>query len=419
MVDVILSVAAMPTGAVQLDPPGKFGGADFSLCPHNDPAGECRVAYPMPEGTSQSVKLTAVPDPNSNPRQSFLRWSIPECGTEPTCTIVLTTGVEPPEIYALFTPPQLRVIIEGSGQVKGANGTIDCTGPAAPLQPPPPGCVESTLPAGTPLTLTAEPVSGTPVTWVYGCDPGDDPHALTCALVPENRMVGVRFGDGSGPGQPFNVGVNLRVTKSGSGTGTVTGGPTGSGGGKIECGSTCIANPPVGFGVRVKLTAEASSGSHFVRWVGAPCGTQSACILNAGPVTTVGAVFDATPPAPLPPPPPPQPPPTAPPPPLTTTTPTERLKLEGRLLGLTSRRVAGRYRVFARIEVTKLVDARLKVTRAARVLGQRAVPIRKARATAWVALARSTRPGPCVMLIQLRDRDGQVVIIRRRIVLGR
>ena len=61
---------------------------------------------------------------------------------------------------------------------------------------PPRNCAESTVEAGTPLTLTATPaVPGTLVTWVYGCDPGDNENAATCLARPENRYIGVRFGD--------------------------------------------------------------------------------------------------------------------------------------------------------------------------------------------------------------------------------
>ena len=99
--------------------------------------------------------------------------------------------------------------------------------------------------------------------------------------------------------------------------------------------------------------------------------------------------------------------------------PAKPLKLEARLLSVTSRRAAGNYRVFAQIEINKLVNARLRVTRGARILGERLVLLRRARTTAWVALAKSTRPGSSLLLVQLRDRDGQIVTLRRRLDVGR
>ena len=414
-VDVTISVAAMPDGAVQLDPPGEASGDQaFALCRYDYPDGECDVTYAVEEGKPLSLKLTAVPGAS----QTFLRWSALECGSGPVCTIDLTAGVQPPEVWAVFSPATFTVLIAGAGTVTGANGTIDCTLEQDGFDPGP-DCTESSFAAGTPLTLTAEGAGGAEATWVLGCDPGDEPGS-TCAFVPENRYIGVRFGSASGPAPPFDVKVSLRVVKSGDGSGTVSGGP-------IECGATCVATPALRFGERVKLTADAAAGSRFIRWVGVPCTTQSTCVLNAGPVTAVGAVFAANPPAPQPQPqpqpqPPPQPPPTAPPttttaPPTTTEAPRPP-RLLARLLGTSSRRVGGRYRVHAQVELSKLATARLRVLRGGRLLGQRTVAAAPGRRTLWVALARTTRAGPGLLQLRLTDRDGQVVTLSRRVVVG-
>ena len=412
----------MPSGAVQLDPPGRaFGQEDnFDLCEYTYTLGECDVRYAVEEGKPRTLKLTALPGPS----QTFERWSWPGCATGPVCTIQLTAGDEPTEIWAVFTPARFSVLTAGLGTVTGASGTINCTVSTGPDPDPGSDCGESSFAAGTPLTLTAQGAGGRKVTWVFGCDPGENPNASTCTFFPENRYIGVRFGDTSGPAPPFDVKVSLRVIKSGSGSGSVTGGAAEAGGGTIECGSTCRATPGLNFGVRVKLTADAAPGSHFVRWTGAPCTTQSTCVLNAGPITSLGAVFDAN----APPTPPPSPPPattappgttatttttttTAPPPPTTT--------LRARLRGVSWRRVGGRYRVLAQVEVTKLATARLRVVRGTRQLGQRTVTMGRGRATLWVALARSAHAGPGTLQIRFGDRDGQVVTLSRRVVVGR
>jgi hypothetical protein len=415
----VLEVAAMPSGSVQLVPPGSSFGEELGVCAHDHPDGECEVTYQVEEGQSKSVQLTAVPGPS----QTFHRWSAPECGTTPVCTVELRPGTDRPEVWAIFSPARFTVLIAGEGTVTGANGTIDCS--YASGQPEPgPDCSESSFAAGTALTLSAQGSGGAAVTWVFGCDPGDDSHASSCALRPENRYIGVRFGDADGPAVPFQVFVSLRVVKTGSGTGTVTGEVTSDvGGGDIDCGTTCVAKPPIDFGARVRLSAVAATGSHFVRWTGAPCSTQPSCVLNAGPVTAVGAVFDEDArPAPPPPPPTTTTTTTTAPPGTTTatrTTPPPPPRLRVRLLGVSWRRVGGRYRVLARVEATRATTARLRVHRGKRLIGQRTVASRQGRTTLWVALARPTRPGPGTLQIRFTDRDRRVVTVQRRVVVGR
>ena len=413
-VNVTIPIAAMPSGSVRLDPPGQRFGEEIGVCAHDDPDGECEVTYSVEPGAPLALKLTAVPGLT----QSFVRWSAPECGTGPVCTIQLTAGVEPPQVWAVFSPAAFEVLIEGDGTVTGANGTIDCRS-VEPAQPGP-KCSDSAT-VGTPLTLTAVGAGGASVKWVFGCDPGENPNASTCVLLPENRFVGVSFDDAGPPSPPFNVSVSLRVVKSGSGSGSVTGAATDGIGGPINCGATCVAKPAVIYGSRVRLTAVEADGSHFVRWTGAPCSTQKTCVLNAGPITTVGAVFDENA-RPAPPSPPPTTTGTTTAPGTTTTGPSTppraRPKLRARLLGVSWRRVDGRRRLLARVEMSKLVNARLRVLRGTRILGQRTVELRPGRATPWVALARSTRAGPGVLQIRFSDRDGQVVTVRRQVVVG-
>jgi Divergent InlB B-repeat domain len=401
---VTLLVAAMPDGAVKLEPAGTEAGSGTPIerCQHDYPDGECRVQYSAPV----NVKLTAEPGPG----QTFRRWSTPECGSGPTCVLQLADGVEPPQVWAVFDPASLTVLIAGDGTVTGANGGIACDSSEAE-----PDCSES-LPAGSPLTLTAAPKTpGAAVRWVFGCDPGDNPNVTTCVAHPENRYVGVSFGNTPGPGPPFDVDVKFRVKTIGSGRVT---------GESIDCGSTCATT--VDFGARMKLSTAADAGSRFDHWEGAPCSTQEVCVLNAGPVTAVRAVFAAKPavtPAPAP-------APAPAPPPTTTSTPTTSTPAPGRpsvtparlsvrFLGASSRRVKGRYRVFARVDVSTNAEARLAVLRGKRLLGGRLVRMRKGRTVAWVALNPATRAGTCQVRLRVRDGSGQLVVVQRRIVLGR
>jgi endoglucanase len=79
----------------------------------------------------------------------------------------------------------------------------------------------------------------------------------------------------------------LTVTKSGTGSGTVT-----SSVGGINCGSTCSAT--VNSGTAVTLTAAASSGSTFAGWSGACSGSNATCSVTVSAATSVGAAFNTS-----------------------------------------------------------------------------------------------------------------------------
>ncbi|MBF0563848.1 MAG: DUF1566 domain-containing protein [Nitrospirae bacterium] len=88
--------------------------------------------------------------------------------------------------------------------------------------------------------------------------------------------------------------VNLIISKSGTGSGTVTGSDS-----KINCGSIC--NWSYSLGTGVTLTASASSGSTFTGWSGGGCSGTSFCTLAVNSDTTITATFNAnTTPTPTP-----------------------------------------------------------------------------------------------------------------------
>ncbi len=81
-----------------------------------------------------------------------------------------------------------------------------------------------------------------------------------------------------------NLGVSsVTVTKSGAGSGTVTGG-------KINCGGTCTT--PLALGTVVTLTAKAASSSTFTGWSGDCIGTQPTCTFTITAENNVTANFD-------------------------------------------------------------------------------------------------------------------------------
>src|SRR5689334_21282685 len=79
--------------------------------------------------------------------------------------------------------------------------------------------------------------------------------------------------------------VNLAITKSGSGSGTITSDPAG-----IDCGLTCAFD--FAPDTVVTLTALADTGSIFTGWSGGGCTGTGTCIVTMTTATTVTANFD-------------------------------------------------------------------------------------------------------------------------------
>ena len=77
----------------------------------------------------------------------------------------------------------------------------------------------------------------------------------------------------------------LTVSKSGTGTGTVTSSPAG-----IECGTRCSAD--FAEGTVVRLSAPAAAGSTFEGWSGAGCSGTSTCEVKLTGSESVTATFD-------------------------------------------------------------------------------------------------------------------------------
>jgi hypothetical protein len=89
-------------------------------------------------------------------------------------------------------------------------------------------------------------------------------------------------------GAKFDIGPHLlSVTKSGTGTGTVTSSPAG-----INCGATCSAS--FAHNTVVTLTKAAEPGSEFKEWTGA-CSGSGTCEVTMSEAKSVGAKFDLEP----------------------------------------------------------------------------------------------------------------------------
>ena len=87
----------------------------------------------------------------------------------------------------------------------------------------------------------------------------------------------------------FGLGTHiLDVSKTGTGTGSVTSSPAG-----IDCGATC--SNAFGDGAVVTLTATADVGSDFTGWTGSGCTGTGTCIVTMDAAHSVTATFDLKP----------------------------------------------------------------------------------------------------------------------------
>jgi len=222
----------------------------------SNPAGihcmpDCFELYP--EGTGVLLTATAAPG------WAFQGWSGPCGGTGP-CWIGMFSPVN---VHATFTPVMpLTVSVSSGGSVHSVGPGINCPG----------DCFES-YPIGAVVTLQAVPQTGWSFAgWGGGVCGGLGPCSLTMSAP---RNVTASFVPASSL---------VQVTRSGSGTGTVTSSPPG-----INCGADCAEVYPAG--TVVVLTATPQLGSTFAGWSGGGCSGTGTCAPSTATSVTVNAAF--------------------------------------------------------------------------------------------------------------------------------
>ena len=259
------------------------------------------VACEVQVTVGSPVTLRAVPEPTATvPPQAtddmpdfpvmapaFVRWSRFDCGTATSCTFTPTAESDGDWITALFTPLQLQVGVFGVG---GLTFRRSDGGVVQPLCPASVGFGDRTCHAAFPadIQVTIE-TSVAPTGWGIGCEPeGGSQTSSRCTLGMSNlrTLAFVSFDSQQQPlDPPFRLSPRVTVRRAGSGQGRVSG----SG---LNCPPTCEAF--FDYQARVRLRAEETSGSTFVRWEGI-CGTDRSCAFDAGSATQVQARFDTAP----------------------------------------------------------------------------------------------------------------------------
>ena len=238
------------TGTVTSSPAGISCGAD------------CNESYS--HGTI--VTLTATASVGS----AFSGWSGSGCSGTGSCVVTMDAAKN---VSATFTLNQYAVTViksgTGSGTVTSSPSGINCGADCFELYD-----------HGTTVTLSAVPDAGSTFAGWSGACSGTGPCVVN---VTSPTNVTATF--------VLNT-YALTVTKTGSGSGTVTSSPTG-----INCGVDC--SEFYTHGTIVTLTATASPGNSFAGWSGA-CTGSGTCVVSMTTARAVTATFTFPEPEPLP-----------------------------------------------------------------------------------------------------------------------
>ena len=212
------------------------------------------------------VVLTAAPVAGS----TFAGWTGAGCSGTGTCSVTMSAAQTVNAQFDVVVVPTFLLTVTKSG---AGTGTVTGTGITCGAD-----CTE-TLAQNTVVVLTAASTAGSTFAgWTgAGCS-----GTSTCSVT----MIAAQTVNAQ-----FDVIVLpnflLTVTKSGSGTGNVTG--TG-----ITCGADCTET--LLQNTVVQLTEAATAGSIFVGWTGAGCSGTGTCSVTMSAAQTVNAQFDALPP---------------------------------------------------------------------------------------------------------------------------
>jgi hypothetical protein len=210
-----------------------------------------------------SGTFTNAPGSISNGQTVCVRHTAAASASTPTVTTLTVGGVSgsfTSTTAAGTTQLQtLSLAIAGTGTVTSSPTGVNCTANCS-----------ATFTGGTLVTLNATPGNGFAFAgWTGAC---------TGIGVCEVTMLGARSVTAT-----FAAQSRLTISKTGGGTGTVTGA------GSIDCGSACAAN--FNAGTVVTLTASAGANSDFIGWGGSCSGTAPTCNVTMDAAKTAVATF--------------------------------------------------------------------------------------------------------------------------------
>ena len=252
----------LTTAALTVTKGGTGSGTVTSDLAGIDCGASCAAVFSI--GTS--VTLTATPTAGS----LFAGWSGACANASGTCTVAISTAKTVTATFNLAPTYTLTVGKSGTGTgtVTSAPTNINCG-----------TLCSATFTAGTSVTLTATPATGSAfVGWSGACT---NTTATCVVTMTANQAVTATFN--SSPTYLLSV-----TTTGGSGTGTVTSSPAG-----IDCGATCAAS--FNDGTSVVLTASPAATSAFAGWSGACTNPTGTCNVTMTAATTVTAIFDLKP----------------------------------------------------------------------------------------------------------------------------
>ncbi|CAK0745986.1 hypothetical protein CCP3SC5AM1_1320001 [Gammaproteobacteria bacterium] len=255
---LIVTKTGTGSGTVMSNPSGITCGTD------------CSENYAL----NTSVTLTASATTGS----SFAGWSGGGCsGTANTCTVTMNAAKT---VTATFNANATTYLLEvtkagtGTGKVTSNPAGITCGS----------DCNEN-YSSGTSVTLTAAAETGSSFAgWSGG---GCSGTAATCVVTMNAaKTVTATFNSNS-------TTYLLKVTKAGTGSGTVMSSPSG-----ITCGTDCSEYYAPGTVVTLMAMPTAGDGSVFTGWSGSGClGAANTCVVTMNATRRVTATFSIPRPA--------------------------------------------------------------------------------------------------------------------------